>query len=306
MPAGLPILILCLLLLFPQFSVKGASDGLLLWFQVVLPALAPFMICTQLIAAAGGSRLLMKPFSPVFRGIFGLSEEGSYVLLCGLLCGYPLGAKLCADFLQSGKITRAEANYLFSICSHPSPMFLIGYVQPMLGGFVPPLALIFCIYLPILPIAALSRKFYNFRKPDKVTDRGQGKPQTAVCWTLEDILLSSSEAMVLIGNYIMLFSILAEWIRHLSLLPPQIQALLSGMAEITTGCRSICQIFPKRAAAIPIIGAVGFGGLSGVFQTKGVIKNVGLSIRHYAVWKCLHSMLSVLFVILYMSIKLLK
>ena len=49
------ILIFFMILLFPQYSVEGASDGLLLWFHTVLPALAPAMIFTRLILDIGGA-----------------------------------------------------------------------------------------------------------------------------------------------------------------------------------------------------------------------------------------------------------
>ncbi len=63
----LPILLLGLLLSFPDLSVRGASNGLLLWFNVVLPTLAPFIICTQMITVLGGVELLMKPFAPLLN-----------------------------------------------------------------------------------------------------------------------------------------------------------------------------------------------------------------------------------------------
>lgn len=44
-----PILFLILLLSFPALAVEGAANGLLLWFNVILPTLAPFIICTQAI-----------------------------------------------------------------------------------------------------------------------------------------------------------------------------------------------------------------------------------------------------------------
>ena len=52
--------------------------------------------------------------------------------------------------------------------------------------------------------------------------------------------------------------------------------------------------------ALLIIGSAAFGGFSGIFQTKSVLKNAGLSIRHYMLWKMLHSALSCL--IFYVSL----
>ncbi len=289
---SLCILFLGLLLRFPSLSVQGALNGLLLWFNIVLPTLAPFIICTQMIVALNGVNLLITPVSPLFKTLFGLNKSGAYVLLCGLLCGYPLGAKMCADFRQHGSLTDAQASYLLAICNHPSPMFLLGYVQQQLPLPVPPMLLAACLYLPILFIAPLAGHLYgispNFRPeiPNSRPLLWQAKP------SLEDTIASTCETMVIIGGYIMLFSILAAWIQNLSFLPPILQALLTGLAEITTGVNCLCSSLSPDKALLPTVCAVAFGGLSGIFQTKSVIKNSGLRLRHYIGWKIFHAFLS--------------
>ena len=64
------ILLFFLLLFFPEQSIQGASDGLLLWFHTVLPTLAPAMICTRMLLLTGGDRLLIKPLRPLFCRFF--------------------------------------------------------------------------------------------------------------------------------------------------------------------------------------------------------------------------------------------
>lgn len=348
----IPVLLLGLLLSAPSVSIRGAADGLLLWFNIVLPTLSPFLICTQLVVALDGVRLLTGPFYPLLYAVFGLSMQGCYVLLCGLLCGYPLGAKLCADFCWRGEISEEEARYLLSICNHPSPMFLLGYVRSQLGMSVSPLLLLCSLYLPVIPVSWMSRRLYlgNSRSPIAAQKKSRtplsacscscntnSTPTAAVSGShhentdaaasatmslsLDTILLSTAETMVVIGGYIMLFSILAAWIGQLAILPVPVQAMLSGLAEITTGVHRICAVFPAGKAALPTVAAVSFGGCSGIFQTASVIhaadrrsdtrntglllhaKNAGLSIRHYAGWKAVHALLACVVLILMLKFK---
>lgn len=333
---AISILLLALLLAFPAVSIEGASNGLLLWYQVVLPALAPFMICTQLVTALGGVELLMKPFFPLLHRIFGLSLPGAYVMLCGLLCGYPLGAKLCADFSREGRISRQEASYLLAICNHPSPMFLLGYVRGQLPVSVPAFLLFICLYLPVLPLSLLAGTYYGFpagrgssdgtsgplsQEPHHIRTETGKRTAASGRKSLEEIIASTCETMVLIGGYIMLFSIIAAWVNHLRAVPAPAKALLTGLAEITSGVHQICILLPEQEALLFVIASVSFGGLSGIFQTKSVIKKssgydcafvnetptpehersgryTGLSIRHYVIWKALHAALSSLILIL--------
>lgn len=303
----IPIILLCLLLAFPALSVKGAASGLLLWFNIVLPTLSPFIICTQMVVSLGGAELLTRPFFPAIHALFGLSRPGTYVLLCGLLCGYPLGAKMCGDFLIRGEISRTEAEYLLSICNHPSPMFLLGFVGAGLQGAVPPWFLVGCLYLPVIPVSFLSRRFYCLNAGDNEMPKYNAVstcslPSAANIGrkppSMEEVLLSTAETMVVIGGYIMLFSILAIWIQQIPFLPAPLAACLTGVAEITTGVNQICDTLPSGQAVLPVIAIVAFGGFSGIFQTKSVIKNTGLSIRHYLFWKCIHTICTCLTFIL--------
>ena len=83
--------VLCLLMLLfnPGLALEGARQGLVLWGNVVLPTLLPFMICSGVIVAMDAIRILTGPFKPILSGILSLSDQGSFCLMSGLLCGYP-------------------------------------------------------------------------------------------------------------------------------------------------------------------------------------------------------------------------
>lgn len=291
------IIVFLLLLFFPTLSVQGASQGLLLWYQIVVPTLAPFMLVTQLIQAAGGIRMLVKPIYPILHRCYHTSVNGCYILLCGLLCGYPVGARLCADFRQRGQISPREADCLLAVCNHPSPMFLMGYVKSQLAapGILLPMAA--AVYLPVPFLYYMAVKFYSGHRPvpdDICHTPGTDCKETPAAGSISfgDMILATSETLVIIGGTLMLFSILIVWIQQIGLLDDRLRALVTGFLEITTGVREICRIFPAAKRLMPTILAVTFGGCSGILQTYGVIKNAGLSVRHYIGWKVLHAGLS--------------
>ena len=121
------IVVLILLLSHPSLSLEGARNGLLLWYQTVVPTLLPFMICSNVIVSLNGIRLMIAPVRPLLNKVFGLSDPGCYVLITGLLCGYPMGAKTCSEFVEQGMLSPGEGKYLLSVSNHPSPMFLLGF-----------------------------------------------------------------------------------------------------------------------------------------------------------------------------------
>ena len=117
-------------------------------------------------------------------------------------------------------------------------------------------------------------------------------------------MMGCFETMVKIGGYIMLFSILAMYLANLPLRPPLVRPALLGAVEITTGIQAIAASVSGFPAAILIAAATAFGGFSGIFQTKSVLKNAGLSIRHYTLWKALHSLITCILLVALHSLEL--
>ena len=288
-----PVLLLLLLLANPRLSLNGARRGLLLWFYTVLPALLPAMLCSDLLIAWGGISLVMAPLRPLLR-LLRLSGEAGYALLAGLLCGYPMGAKTTADFVRQGALSQKEGAFLLAITSYPSPMFTAAYLGGHLAGCQTvslPLAAL-SLYLPIVPLGVLASLLYRREGASSL----QSLPVTAHAAspspTFDELFLGAAELMVKIGGYMMLYSILGAWVEAAPLLPSDWKPLLLGAVEMTTGIEVLSQALCKVPAAAAMTASAAFGGFSGLSQTNAVIKNAGLSIRHYTLWKLAHASLT--------------
>lgn len=304
---SLSVLCLLMLLFHPGLALEGARQGILLWGNVILPTLLPFMICSGVIVAMDAIYILTGPFRPILSGILKLSGQGSFCLMSGLLCGYPMGAKTTSDFLDSGRITPEEGKYLLAISNHPSPMFVLGYIMaqirliPGTDHGCPLWAVAAALYLPVIPISMAARTCYHYKRGPSLSLHQEDREEYPFSFDMH--MMGCFETMVKIGGYIMLFSILALYLSVLPLnLPSLVRPALLGAVEITTGIQAIARSVPGMAGAMLITCSAAFGGFSGIFQTRSVLKNAGLSIRHYILWKLLHSGLScILFYVLTMG-----
>ena len=127
--AGIGVLIcFAFMLLFPKDVFNGASKGLLLWFHTVFPTLFPFLIITNLLMSTNCIRLIARLFGPLLNKIFRVSPNGSFAIIAGFLCGYPMGAKISADLTHTKQISPQEGAYLLSFCNNTSPVFIFNFV----------------------------------------------------------------------------------------------------------------------------------------------------------------------------------
>lgn len=231
------ILLFFIMLSFPQEVFNGASEGLLLWFQIVLPTLLPFIIISNVLIQTNSISILSRIFGPAFQKFFHISIDGSFVVLAGFLCGYPMGAKVTSDLILTGRITKSEGTYLLSFCNNTSPMFIISYViwqnlhdQTLL---FPSLVILFAS--PIL----CSFVFRNIYKKDLSTKRA-GKTSISSCIhfnfeIVDTCIMDGFETITKVGGYIILFSVLLSLLQMFPVKSAFISNICLPMLEITNG-----------------------------------------------------------------------
>ncbi len=277
------------MLLFPKAVFNGASEGLLLWFQIVFPTLFPFMLITNLLMESGGLSIISRIFCRPFRRIFGVSGNGSFAVLAGFLCGYPMGAKVTADLLRTGRISRKEGQYLLSFCNNTSPVFIINFiVWKTLGKdrlLLP--SLVVLMGGPVL-LSFIFRKFYlekgsRFFPEIAVSENSPGHRQDFSM--VDNCMMNSFESIVKVGGYIILFSVilslLSETGQHGSVF-----TALAAVLEVTNGILIIDGLDIQRTLSWTLIMTLtSFGGLCSVAQTQCMIQDTGLKISHYIIQK---------------------
>lgn len=300
------ILTFCILLM-PQEALDGAFQGLLLWFNRVVPAMLPCMILTSFCMETGLFHRLQGRNTYKLQRLTGLSGGGLYAAALGLLCGYPMGAKITADLYQKTLISKREADYLLHFCNQLSPSFLIEYVLfGLYSGTGLTVPFLLAMYLGILS----TQVFYYIRffritgghrdisvvraAAMEQTVSPTHKKKTSETFTLGESLdvsvMNSLEIIVRIGGYMILFSVFARLLsRFIAPIAPW-DAVLVTVMELTTGLNTLHQSFGPSLAGICLACALcSFGGLSSVMQTVSVLKGTDLSAKGYLQAKLLQS-----------------
>lgn len=287
-----------LMLCFPKETLSGASDGLLLWFQIVLPTLLPFFILTNLLIHTNSIVYISYVCSPLLQRLFSVSANGSFAVLAGFLCGYPVGAKVTADLAKTKRISLSEAKYLLSFCNNTSPAFIMSYIviQNLKDeSLLIPTMLI--LYISPVLCSFLFRKFYHInRNAIASTDIKNSK----LCFSFEIFdngILNAFENITKVGGYIILFSILFSFGK---LLP--ITHLLPFL-EITNGIPHILSLFTDfEVSYILILSLTSFGGFCAIAQTSAMLTDTKLSIVSYTIEKLATMAVTSLLAFLYVLI----
>lgn len=277
---SLLILFLCLILLFlhPMLTVSAAANGLMLWYQNILPALLPFAILSNILISSGAFYHISGILYPVIRILIPCSKNACFPLLAGFLFGFPMGSRICAQMLEENQLSKEEATILFAICNNISPMFIASYiVHDTLRQDSLLLPTFGILYLPPL---ILCRILYAFQR--KSLRQKETAPRLKLNFSIIDAgIMNGFEILCKLGGYIMLFSILLE---QITFYVPQklLQLPLCIPLEVTNGIRQISEeTFSPQLGYALILSLTAFGGLCGFAQTYSMVASQKLSMKYY-------------------------
>ena len=286
-------ILLAFLLMDPAHAVDASRAGLLLWFHTLVPTLLPFLILSNLLIALGGVAYLTRFFYPILNRIFGCSRNGCFCVAAGLLCGYPIGAKVAGDLVREKRITLEEGTYLLSFCNNASPAFLIGYC---LTDSLKRPDLLFLTLLIVYGTPLLLALFFRHGKnfPDLSTEKKTSGSQ--VSFKIVDVcMMNGLESILKLGCYNILFSMLARLFTWLPCPSSYVTYGSVGFLEMTNGIALVTTdiSLPILQKYLFVLSFLSFGGLSGAVQTESMILDSGLSVITYLKAKLLTTVLVV-------------
>lgn len=295
-------------LLSPSKSLSVCTGALILWSGSVIPSLLPAMILSRLLISTSFLFQCLKPFSFLFRRMLGLSPSGTYVMIIGYLCGYPMGVKTISDLYEERLLSREEGLYLAGFVNNVSPGFLITYICIQLlhdPAFIVPCLLI--LYGASFTFALLSAIFSEkhahtssyFSTDSAFFVPGQNS-ETSFFTLLDNTIQESILQILKIGGYILFFSLLSAMIDSVSFLPDLSKAICCSCLEITYGTSLLtalpCHDFLKK---LFLILALSFGGLCSAFQSSSFLKKIGCSMQKYIKRKAMTTVIAVIYYLIY-------
>ncbi|MGN1235695.1 MAG: hypothetical protein ACI4U2_06915 [Christensenellaceae bacterium] len=268
---------LLLSLCFPKRSAELFLQGTLLWATTVLPAVFPFLFSTSLLHSLGISSAVARRLSPVSRR-FSLSGTGGCILMLSFFSGYPVGSKLLADSLSDGALSFKEADRLAPLCSSPSPTFLLGVLSALFdqrAGLLLWGAHLLALLVLCLIARAPAEESQSFVLPSR---------------SVSETLTSSILSILAVGAYVALFSVLTGFLADLPL-PRPISIVLTGLIEMTNGCKAACAL--PRVAALPLCSFfTTFGGAAVLLQQGTFLSSAHVNLKRFLFVKLLFGLLS--------------
>lgn len=280
---GLALYLTILLLRYPALSLQYASTGLILWFRKMIPTLLPFMILSGIMISMNLTARFVRLLHPVLHFFYGTTPNGSYILLMGFLCGFPMGARIAGQLRRKELISRKEAESLLAFCNNIGPIYFLSFVVSTLSLKRPVLPFLLMYGIPLvygMVLMWVSRKKEPFAEPPEAENHAPEGLLTAI----DSSILSGLLGIGRLGGYMVFFNLLNILFVPFAHLPSFLLHLYQCLLEITSGIAGCGNAHPYLVLIL-----LPFGGFSCIAQTYSMIRGADLSIRPYLFHKLIQT-----------------
>lgn len=334
----LTILIAICLITFPNQSLDASIQGLTIWWKIVFPSLLPFFIISELLIAFGVVNFIGVLFEPIMRPLFRVPGAGSFGWIMGMASGYPTGAKIAVRLREQNQVTKYEAERLVAFTNASSPLFIFGAIS--IGFFKDAkLGLLFAVahYIANIfvgicmrfsstdePIRIQTNSRYNkkeqiFIRALREMHRERLREKRPLGEIASDAVINSIKTLVMVGGFIVLFSVLTKILFLLNIskilafilnillmilaIPSEFALpMVSGFFEITLGIQQIAEFSQTHFLLSLVVTSfvLGFNGLSVQSQVASIIAKTDIRFFPYLIGRVLHgTFAAILTIILY-------
>ena len=244
--------LLWLLFRYPREITDGVRRGLTLCGTAVIPPLFPFLVLCTFFVRSGLCAAAGEKLSRPMRGLLRLPGAAAGAVLMGLCGGYPVGARMTAQLLEEGSITRSQAQRMCLFCVSAGPAFVTGTVgASMLGSRAAGWLLFGALTAANLTVGVLLR--FTDAAPLR---ESRTIPRRTLARSLCEAVADAGKSMLSVCAWVLLFSGICAVLEKL---PPSAATPLVCVLEVTNGCKTGAQ----NGLSLPVLAAIlGFGGLS--------------------------------------------
>lgn len=301
------------MLVNPHETVQAASQGLKLWYSVVLPALLPFFIVAEIAVKIRLVNFLGVLLEPIMRPLFRLPGCSALVVVMGFTSGFPVGAILTRKLYEQKMLTANEAERLLSFTNNASPLFILGAVG--VGMFANPVIgylLAFAHYSSNLLVGFCWRFKGKIVKSSAKTAYTRlkeaceeimpipGEPPEGPGKLLGDAIRSSINNVMAVGGFIIVFSVLTRMLTVWGCIDcmaavllkmlgvtglsyNQVYGLCMGIFEMTIGSKTAISASSGSSLALLMVvsSILAFSGLSIIAQIMSIMAGTGARLSFY-------------------------
>lgn len=271
-------------------AVIYAKEALALCYNLIIPSLFPFFICSGLLIYSGFCESAARVFKPVMKPLFNVNKNGSSAFVLGIISGYPQGALTVCRLYEANYLSKTEAQRLLAFCNNSGPLFILGSVGI---GLYTGLEVGVMLYAAHILAAVLVGVVFRFYKKNEYRAYEAEVSINRNSADFSSVVENSVGSILNICACVVFFSVVSRICLDYLPMTELLEAVVYGVCEFTMGVFKVSRLsinFVEKLVLSSFI--IGFAGLSVHIQVMAIVLKYGLKLSPYIVGKLLHGVFS--------------
>lgn len=312
---------------YSDIAFQSSLRGLMIWWEVVFPALLPFFILSEILMGLGVVHFMSVLLEPFMRPVFNVPGAGAFVMTMGFSSGYPISSKITTRLREQKLVTRAEGERLVCFTTTSDPLFMFGAIA--VGFFYDSklgILIVLSHYIAAVILGVIMR-FHNrheqntksvrktrdiiFVRALKAMHQARKNDSRPFGKLLGDAVTSSMHTLALIGGFIILMSVMIAIMGSIGLVtfmaqissylliaigitPDLSPAFISGIFEVTLGSKEASitanTLLYQKIIVVSMI--LAWGGLSVHAQVAAILSSTDIRFLPFIYARIGHAILA--------------
>lgn len=243
---------------------RAVSHALEIGIRVIVPALFPFAILSDLLVHAIGDVKPRRKKNCLLRRILGIPTVGLLPFFLGILCGFPIGVKSATELYRQDLLDEGELAQTVCFVNNTSPAFLIGGIGIGILSSAKLGALFYAIQTLSALLCGILFARIGYAPSLTAPSPKEGSAQGGLIGAIQRSALSCLWIVGSVGAFSALVAIIGVFIKNRTVL-----LFLSAFLEIGSATAEAGAVFltEPMTALLVICIATAFGGASVHLQT---------------------------------------
>ena len=279
----------------PSLIIESGIKSITIFKEKLFPSIFPFFVLASLLLELGIANKLSIKLNPIFKRIFHVEGNSSFIILVSIISGFPSGSKYITNSYRENTINKETANYLLTFTHFANPLFILGTCGIILNS----LSLAYKILI-IGIVANLILGFILRPKEIITSKRISTKCNNTFLEALPKAINEAIKLLLFMLGSITFFMFFSKLITSFLALNPLLESIITGILDMTSGISLVGEINTTLyIKGMLVLTFITFGSFSVHLQVINNIKEEDLDYKYFFLGRIIETAIALVLYIIF-------
>lgn len=279
----------------PNLIIESGIKSITIFKEKLFPSIFPFFVLASLLLELGIANKLSIKLNPIFKRIFHVEGNSSFIILVSIISGFPSGSKYITNSYKENTINKETANYLLTFTHFANPLFVLGTCGIILNSL--------SLAYKILIIGIISNIILGIILRPKeliISKKITSKHNTTFLEALPKAINEAIKLLLFMLGSITFFMFFSKLITSFLALNPFLETIITGILDMTSGISLVREINTTLyIKGMLVLTFITFGSFSVHLQVINNIKEEDLDYKYFFIGRIIETAIALVLYIIF-------